>query len=90
MGSTGACRNRGLGVRRGARPALYIGGGNSSKVDIDLPPNVKRVDNSAGLLGGVKLWDRDSRLLMSPRLRDKADVSEAPGTRSRLGHDSAT
>ena len=38
--------------------ALYLGGGNSSKVAIDLPPEVKRVDNVSGLLGGVKLWDR--------------------------------
>jgi polyphosphate glucokinase len=36
---------------------LYIGGGNSASVDLDLPRNVKRVDNSAGLLGGVKLWE---------------------------------
>jgi polyphosphate glucokinase len=36
---------------------LYIGGGNSAKVTIDLPPNVRRVDNVAGLLGGVKLWE---------------------------------
>jgi polyphosphate glucokinase len=39
--------------------ALYIGGGNSANVTIDLPPNVKRVDNVSGLLGGVKLWERD-------------------------------
>ena len=38
--------------------ALYLGGGNSAKVAIDLPPEVKRVENISGLLGGVKLWDR--------------------------------
>jgi polyphosphate glucokinase len=38
--------------------ALYVGGGNSANVTIDLPANVKRVNNVAGLLGGVKLWDR--------------------------------
>jgi len=38
---------------------MYIGGGNSAKVAIDLPPNVKRVENVSGLLGGVKLWDRE-------------------------------
>ena len=37
--------------------ALYIGGGNSAKVAIDLPPNVKRIENTVGLLGGVKLWE---------------------------------
>lgn len=36
--------------------ALYIGGGNSVKVNLKLPPNVKRVENVLGLLGGVKLW----------------------------------
>jgi len=36
--------------------ALYLGGGNSTKVAIDLPPHVIRVDNVSGLLGGVKLW----------------------------------
>jgi polyphosphate glucokinase len=38
--------------------ALYIGGGNSSKIAIELPKNVKRVHNVAGLLGGVRLWER--------------------------------
>lgn len=37
---------------------LYIGGGNSAKVALDLPRNVRRVENVAGLLGGVKLWER--------------------------------
>jgi polyphosphate glucokinase len=37
---------------------LYVGGGNSARVDIELPPNVKTIENSAGLLGGVKLWER--------------------------------
>jgi len=37
---------------------LYLGGGNSAKVAVQLPPEVKRVDNISGLLGGVKLWDR--------------------------------
>jgi len=37
---------------------LYVGGGNSARVTLRLPPNVKRVDNVSGLLGGVRLWDR--------------------------------
>jgi polyphosphate glucokinase len=36
--------------------ALYIGGGNTDKVTIDLPPNVKIVPNVSGLLGGIVLW----------------------------------
>ena len=35
---------------------IYIGGGNSMKVTVDLGPDVTLVDNSAGLLGGIKLW----------------------------------
>jgi polyphosphate glucokinase len=37
---------------------LYVGGGNAANVTLELPPNVKRVENVAGLLGGVKLWER--------------------------------
>jgi polyphosphate glucokinase len=36
----------------------YIGGGNSYRLTVDLPVNVTLVDNSAGILGGIKLWDR--------------------------------
>jgi polyphosphate glucokinase len=36
---------------------LYIGGGNSKQINFELPPNVKIVENLAGLTGGVKLWD---------------------------------
>jgi len=36
---------------------LYLGGGNSERLDqADLPANVVIVDNSAGTLGGLKLW----------------------------------
>lgn len=37
---------------------LYIGGGNSARVEIDLDPDVTLVDNAAGILGGIKLWQR--------------------------------
>jgi polyphosphate glucokinase len=35
---------------------LYIGGGNTRKIDVDLPRRVKIVENVAGLLGGIALW----------------------------------
>jgi polyphosphate glucokinase len=38
---------------------LYLGGGNTKKIDFALPKNVKIVSNETGLLGGVALW-RDS------------------------------
>jgi polyphosphate glucokinase len=36
----------------------YIGGGNAARLDFELPKNVALVDNSAGILGGIKLWER--------------------------------
>ena len=35
---------------------LYIGGGNARLVDIELPPDVSIVPNTAGILGGIRLW----------------------------------
>jgi polyphosphate glucokinase len=35
---------------------LYLGGGNSKKIEFELPPNATRVPNVAGLLGGIALW----------------------------------
>jgi polyphosphate glucokinase len=36
----------------------FIGGGNSARLTMDLPDDVSLVDNSAGILGGIKLWER--------------------------------
>ncbi len=37
---------------------LYLGGGNAKEVEFKLPDNVKIIENVAGLLGGVKLWQQ--------------------------------
>ena len=37
---------------------LYIGGGNAKEIDFKLPKNAKIIENVAGLLGGVKLWQQ--------------------------------
>jgi polyphosphate glucokinase len=37
---------------------LYLGGGNTKHLKIDLPENVAVVPNVAGLLGGIALWDQ--------------------------------
>jgi polyphosphate glucokinase len=37
---------------------LWIGGGNSKHVTLDLGPDASLVDNTAGILGGIKLWER--------------------------------
>ena len=36
---------------------LYIGGGNAKLIEPPLPANVKIVPNTAGITGGVRLWD---------------------------------
>ncbi|HLH29002.1 MAG TPA: ROK family protein [Acidimicrobiales bacterium] len=39
---------------------LFVGGGNSRRVARhDLPDDVTIVDNTAGILGGIKLWESD-------------------------------
>ena len=35
---------------------LYLGGGNTKKIDFELPKNVSIVSNESGILGGVALW----------------------------------
>jgi polyphosphate glucokinase len=36
---------------------LYIGGGNARKVAPDVPAHVKIVSNTAGVTGGIRLWE---------------------------------
>ncbi len=36
---------------------LYLGGGNAVRVKGDLPANVSLIDNEAGILGGIRLWE---------------------------------
>ncbi len=46
---------------------LYIGGGNARQIRFKLPPNVKTVSNTQGLLGGIKLWgEEESRRRQRP------------------------
>ncbi len=40
---------------------LFLGGGNSANVRIDLGSDVTLVDNDAGILGGIRLWDEPAR-----------------------------
>ncbi|KAA6459045.1 ROK family protein [Acidobacteria bacterium AB60] len=39
---------------------LYLGGGNTKKIEFKLPENVTIVPNETGLLGGVALWKDDT------------------------------
>ena len=36
---------------------LYIGGGNTKYIQVELASNIKITENVAGILGGIKLWD---------------------------------
>lgn len=36
---------------------LYVGGGNARRITFALPKNVKTVSNTAGITGGVRLWE---------------------------------
>lgn len=36
---------------------LYVGGGNASRITFGLPPHVTIVSNTAGITGGVRLWE---------------------------------
>jgi polyphosphate glucokinase len=40
---------------------LYIGGGNSSKLNFKLDKNIKLVSNQDGIKGGTRLWLKDAR-----------------------------
>jgi polyphosphate glucokinase len=63
---------------------LYIGGGNSKKVDISqLPPNVTVVSNLNGLVGGIALW-RDGE----PPVRRRTAYRE-PDSALQTGQDTS-
>ena len=38
---------------------LYLGGGNAKRVTGQLPAGVSIIDNTAGILGGIRLWEHD-------------------------------
>jgi polyphosphate glucokinase len=40
---------------------LYIGGGNTKKIDFKPPKNVSIVSNREGILGGVALWNLEKK-----------------------------
>lgn len=39
---------------------ILIGGGNAKKIKVELPENVEISENIAGILGGIKLWGKNS------------------------------
>ena len=43
---------------------LYIGGGNSGKINFKLDENIKIITNKSGIKGGARLWQLDEALFM--------------------------
>jgi polyphosphate glucokinase len=58
---------------------LYIGGGNARKIAFPLPPGGVIVSNTAGVTGGVRLWESDLDELCDPGgMKAAATHAEAP------------
>lgn len=62
---------------------LYIGGGNSVKIDFPLPNHITRVPNEDGLLGGVALWTDDQVPSTSPRRASVGSSGSGTGRSER-------
>ncbi|MGQ0445325.1 MAG: ROK family protein [Beijerinckiaceae bacterium] len=60
---------------------LYIGGGNAELIEPPIPANVKIVSNTAGITGGVRLWDA--------RMDHAFAEKPSPFCRATLGEGSA-
>jgi polyphosphate glucokinase len=52
---------------------LYVGGGNAKKLTVDLGHRVEIVDNAAGILGGLKLWELHEPLRLFDGTREARD-----------------
>jgi len=66
---------------------LYIGGGNSQRITVALGPNVELVDNVAGILGGVRLWDTELTCDAAARPRATVSTSGRPDDRDQVEED---
>ncbi len=63
---------------------LYLGGGNAKKIEGELPPEVKIVENIAGLLGGLALW-RYLQVSVSARAARAARAAGREASRVIMG-----
>ena len=57
---------------------LYVGGGNARKIAFELPAQVRAVSNTAGITGGVRLWEPqlDELFGSEPMARMPAEAGE--------------
>jgi polyphosphate glucokinase len=53
---------------------LYIGGGNSGKLNFKLDENIKIITNKDGIKGGARLWQLDDALFMKSENRSLEQI----------------
>ena len=53
---------------------LYIGGGNSGKLNFKLDENIKIITNKDGIKGGARLWQLDDALFMKSETRSLEQI----------------
>jgi len=53
---------------------LYIGGGNSGKLNFKLDENIKIITNKDGIKGGARLWQLDDALFMKSDTRSLEQI----------------
>ena len=53
---------------------LYIGGGNSGKLNFKLDQNIKIITNKDGIKGGARLWQLDDALFMKSETRSLEQI----------------
>ena len=54
---------------------LYIGGGNSDKLNFKLDGNIKIITNKDGIKGGARLWQLDDALFMKSGTRSLEQIN---------------
>jgi polyphosphate glucokinase len=58
---------------------LYIGGGNARKLSIDVPPHVRIVSNTAGITGGIRLWEPElDELFRGESMAQAREIARQP------------
>jgi polyphosphate glucokinase len=64
---------------------IYLGGGNAKHIKIGLPPHVQIASNTAGLLGGIALWDGREGLELSKLDKATKTARPAPAAAPKKG-----
>jgi polyphosphate glucokinase len=58
---------------------LYIGGGNARKLAIEVPSHVRIVSNTAGITGGIRLWEPElDELFLGVAMAQPRDTVRQP------------